>query len=427
MVSGKPPSRSKSDKEPVTIDLEADKTAPVAGEAASTEGMDREDVQAQSAVEDIAPAERPDIAHDTIPEDVATGQAVADKPEMGARPEEPAATEEFEQARPREADFTHGAPLQPAVQRPSTSGLVAAGIVGGLVALALAGSIVYAGFLPRGDDTAALSSQISALNDKIASLEARPQQAGGDTSALEGRLAALETAMAASAALPPSSPDDGRLSALREEIDTLKTALVRAEKTSSDTGRELATRLYQAEQKLDEPREDIAVAKAIAAAALKAAIDRGGSFQTELQTLEGVAADDPSVAELKSFAASGVPSRLELARRMPDVANAVLDALNPVDPNQGILSRLQESALSVIKVRPVGNVEGEGPGAILARMEDKLRSGDLDGAAQEWNALPDNGKAASADFKSSLDARIRVESLVGSTLGRAVTSTAKQN
>lgn len=59
-------------------------------------------------------------------------------------------------------------------------------------------------------------------------------------------------------------------------------------------------------------------------------------------------------------------------------------------------------------------------------MENKLRNGDLQGAALEWNGLPDAAKTASADYKKSLDARVEVENLVGSTLNRAITSTGRQ-
>ena len=91
-----------------------------------------------------------------------------------------------------------------------------------------------------------------------------------------------------------------------------------------------------------------------------------------------------------------------------------------------MLDRLAASAMSVVKVRPVGNVEGEGPDAIVARMEVKLQNGDLKGAALEWESLPEAARKASEAFKTKLDARIRVEELVGSTLNRAVSGAGKQ-
>jgi hypothetical protein len=142
--------------------------------------------------------------------------------------------------------------------------------------------------------------------------------------------------------------------------------------------------------------------------------------------LSKVTPDEPAVQSLRPFANTGVPSRAELTRNFPDVANAMLDSLNQSDPNQGVFDRLTESALSLVKVRPVGNVEGEGADAKIARIEDKLRNGDLKGAALEWDGLPEPAKAASADFKKSLDARVQVEDLVNGTLTRAITSTGQK-
>ena len=82
------------------------------------------------------------------------------------------------------------------------------------------------------------------------------------------------------------------------------------------------------------------------------------------------------------------------------------------------------SALSLVKVRPVGNVEGEGPEAVVARMEDKLKNGDLTGAAAEWeqSARP-AARPRRPPSRQSLDARIRVEELVGTALTKAVSGT----
>jgi hypothetical protein len=83
-------------------------------------------------------------------------------------------------------------------------------------------------------------------------------------------------------------------------------------------------------------------------------------------------------------------------------------------------------AKSLVSVRPVGNIQGDSVEAIAARMEDKVKNGDLPGAANEWTTLPADAKQASAAFKQSLEARIRVEELVGSALSKAVSGTGKE-
>jgi hypothetical protein len=182
-------------------------------------------------------------------------------------------------------------------------------------------------------------------------------------------------------------------------------------------------RIEALEKQASEPRDDVQVAVAIASAGLKAAIDRGGPFAAELQTLADINPENPAVAELKTFAATGVPSRAGLVRDFPAVADIMLAEVAGDQPDQSLTDRLWSSAASMIKVRPVGYVEGEGADSVVARIEAKLTDGDLKGAAAEWAKLPEPAKKAGADFKASLDARIKVEDLVGSTLSKAITST----
>lgn len=481
MVSGKPPRHSKSKAEPVTIDLDAKdvKAISAEGDAART-GEKPDDKTPSSPVEPGAPETKPEAAAAGNPAPIwdqpgktpiepepnvgrADSAAAESKAEsQGDKQKEPvsqAAVPPKTETKPTtgavgtSAAATAAAASKPAfgatasstsgntsaakpstttsssgTAKPSTSpqterkqaatsGLVAAGIVGGLIALAAAGSMQYAGILPSSNSGRAGSDEIAALKTDITGLRQQlAKTPAADTSALEQRIAALEGAKG----------EAPQVDGLSEKITALEAALQSERSAQASATSELTRRLAEAEAKINEPRDDIEVARAIASAALKAAIDRGGPFLTELDTLSKVTPDDPAIASLQSFAATGVPSRSELMQKFPDVANAMLSAVNQPDPNQGIMERLTESAFSLVKVRPVGNIEGETPDAMIARMENKLRNGDLQGAALEWNGLPEAAKTASADYKKSLDARIEVENLVGGTLNRAITSTGRQ-
>ncbi|MBY5397825.1 hypothetical protein HFN01_23720 [Rhizobium leguminosarum] len=414
MVSGNPPRHSKSADEPVTIDLDAQEFAA----AADTEKpVDNETGDADSTTADVG------LAPET---ETASHAEYEEKPVMDAPEEEPAAPE---------PSFTPP-PEQPAPKSAGTSGLIAAGIFGGLVALLGAGAIQYAGYLPGSSapqttspETADLAGEIDGLKQAVANLAANP--ASTDDGELEKRVAALETAAKVPAVASPA--DSANVEALNQKIaeltgqvDQLRSTLAQSSEQQTTDGADIAKRLEEAEKKLNEPREDVAVARAIAAAALKAAIDRGGPFLAELDTFAGVAPDDPAVADLRAFAETGIPSRTELVGEVPDVATAIVEAVNQPDPNQSWSDRLMSSAKSLVSVRPVGNIEGESVEAIAARMEEKVKSGDLPGASAEWNSLPALGKQASAAFKQSLEARIRVEELVGGALSKAVSGTGKE-
>ncbi|WP_208601676.1 COG4223 family protein [Rhizobium aethiopicum] len=415
MVSGNPPRHSKSADEPVTIDLDSQDFASVAD---TEKPVNKEAGDTDSAPADVGPT----------PENEAVSQAEPEsRPDAEAAEETPAAA--------AEPSFTPPAE-QPSPKSSGTSGLIAAGIFGGLVALLGAGVIQYAGYLPGSSapqtaspELADLSGEIDGLKQTVANLAASPASPGDG--ALETRVAALETAAKNPAAAPSADPAsvealNQKIAELSSQVDQLRSTLAQSSDQQTSSDADIAKRLAEAEKKLNEPREDVAVARAIAAAALKAAIDRGGPFLAELDTFAGVASDDPAIADLRSFAETGVPSRAELMRQAPDVATAIVEAVNQPDPNQSWSDRLMASAKSLVTVRPVGNIEGESVEAIAARMEDKVKNGDLPGASAEWNALPAPGKQASAAFKQSLEARIRVEELVGGALSKAVSGTGKE-
>ncbi|RXT16999.1 hypothetical protein B5P46_30190 [Rhizobium leguminosarum] len=416
MVSGNPPRHSKSADEPVTIDLDAQEFAaaadtekPLDNETGDADGTAAADVGLPPESEAASHAEHEDEPGTDVPEE----EPVAPQP-----------------------SFTPPPPEQPAPKSAGTSGLIAAGIFGGLVALLGAGAIQYAGYLPGSSapqttspETADLAGEIDGLKQAVANLAANP--ASTDDGELAKRVAALETAARAPAADTPADPVNvdalnQKIAELTGQVDQLRSTLAQSSEQQTTSGADISKRLEEAEKKLNEPREDVAVARAIAAAALKAAIDRGGPFLAELDTFAGVAPDDPAVADLKAFAETGIPSRTELVGEVPDVATAIVEAVNQPDPNQSWSDRLMSSAKSLVSVRPVGNIEGESVEAIAARMEDKVKSGDLPGASAEWNNLPALGKQASAAFKQSLEARIRVEELVGGALSKAVSGTGKE-
>ena len=426
MVPEQPPRRSKTDKEPVTIDLTAEQSDVVAEPVRSNDTDDA--VSANEPAEEMsASADEP--ANPELAKDPAPGLSTADEPvDEPAFDRSPTDEPRFDDAAemPKEpqpatvAPEPEPTPAPPRRPSPATSTLIAAGIFGGLVALLLAGSMQYAGYLPgatpapAASNTAGLSAELAELRQEIAALKNRPAAAAAPDAALANRVTALESAPRTS-----SGAGEQALAALKADLDRLR-ATVQSSASADST---LARRLDQAEAKLNDRGPEQQVARAVAAAALKAGIDRGGPFETELQTFKTVAGDDPAIADLQKFASAGVPARAELQRDFPRVADAMLEATVQRDPNEGIAGRLLSSAMSVVKVRRVGDVQGDTPDAVVARMEEALRNGNLQASAREWDALPEPAKAVSRDFKQKLDARIQVENLVGGTLSRAVAGT----
>ncbi|CAN7431740.1 COG4223 family protein [Rhizobium sp. LjRoot98] len=423
-----PPRRSKSDQEPLTIDLDANPaTADDAKNDAAVETAengDRADIRAGEADETV----RADIAEASDNARTDTG-STAQPDEEDTRAEAASAAFAEEPVSAATAAEEPARPIYPAQHRTSNSGALAAGILGGLIALLGAGVLQYAGIMPSlgpgGGNTAieqSLASDIEALKAQLAAAPA--PQAAADLGPLDARIAELEkkTAEAGNGAAADVSGLDAQITNLTGEIATLKAALADAQQSTEAAKSELSARLDAAEKKIDEPASDVQLARAVAVTALKTAIDRGGPFLAELDALKSVAATDPAVTGLAEDAKTGISPRADLVRDFPAVADTMLEATRHTDPNQGVFSRLMDSASSAIRIRPVGSVEGEGPEAVVARIEDKLVNGDLKGASLEWDALPEPAKAAGAAFKTKLDQRIRVEGLIDATVAGAMTA-----
>lgn len=409
MVSENPPRRSKAEKEPLTIDLEAEKAVTENAEATAshpaatgepTEIPDTEDA-AEARVEEEIEEQRADAAAAAFTEE---------PPHLSREPE--------------------AAIVQ---KPPSNAGSLAAGILGGLVTLLGFGVLQYAGYIPplgpdRGASTAevALSSEIQALRDQVAGMQA--PAAAVDIAPIENRLAALEQTVPETGGAPAAEVTalKAEVTNLTREIAALKSGLAEAQQSATAARAELASRIETAEQKLNEPANDIQVAKAVAVTALKSAIDRGGPFLAELDALRSIAPDETAVTGLAQDATIGIATRGDLRRDFTTVADTMLDALNQPDPNEGIFDRLVSSAMSGIRVRPVGSVEGDTPEAVVARIEDKLNNGDLKGAALEWDGLPAAAKTAGEAFKAKLDQRLRVEGIIDAAVAATMNKSPTQ-
>ncbi|UJW75238.1 COG4223 family protein [Rhizobium sp. SL42] len=425
MVSGKPPRRSKSSDDPVTIDLSAEET-----------GAPTTDADTVVASDIAAEGEPTSVDIPVTPVDDAEPigiQAEAPGPEPEAEPlpkpePEPTPYPTYEETVAQPAASSR----EQLRQSPATSTLIASGIFGGLVALALAGSMQYAGIVPGigpeqpSAEAPADNAELQALKAEVARLASAQSAPGVDNtlanSELADRVAALETSLqAASSAMPPI--DAAALNELNAQITLSRDAIAALRSDVARNAEALnqsQARLTEAEKKIEEPRNDVEMARAIALAGLKTAIDRGGPFMSELDALRSVAPEDPAVQSLSPMAATGIPSRADLANGFGQTADAILAAIHQPDPDQGIADRLLSGALSVIKVRPVGNIAGETTEAIVARIENKLQNGDLKGASLEWQTLPEAGKAASANFAETLDKRVAVEATIGEALASTV-------
>ncbi len=306
-------------------------------------------------------------------------------------------------------------------------GKLGAGIVGGLIALGGGAGLQATGYLPPFGG----SAELAALKAQVEKLAAAPVAPAFDPAALtalgdaQKELARKVEALAAAGA---PAADTAALNALQDKITALENALANgasvtiADPAQSQAFADLTAKVAALEAKPAGGDGAGAVALAIAASGLKAAIDRGGPFMSELETYATVAPASPDVEALRALAASGVPSRQDLINGFSDAANAMIAASRVPDPNASIWSRLGDSAKNLVKARPVGDIPGDSPEALVARMEVALGRGELDAVLAEAAKLPDAAKSAGAAYLDQVKARRDTDGLVTKALSLALSA-----
>lgn len=486
----KPPKirHSKTTRDPVTIELEpgavsrVEETAKPGDSTPDAANADAKPKVAENA-EQAATAESPpaDEATENRPAAAEQDWVPFDQPEAGSRAEssgtkEPSGEDTTEFGRPKTQEWTATTssvpPAEPRPQGRSGFSGLAAGLVGGIIALLGASGLQYAGLLPSpgagGGDAAAVSSlqaEVATLRQQVEGLPAGGDgadvqairqaldesagrvgglataldqvksdvaalksavEAGGagenaGLQALQDKIAEIEKSVAA-AAQPGANATPAELTAIGEKLTAVETAVNAATSAQSANDGRIGTveqGLGTLEQsvasltgKVDAQASQPKVALAIAVSALKAAVDAGGSFTSQVETFAAVAPNAPELPELRSLAEMDIPSRDEIAAETPTAATAMIDAGRTVDQNAGYFERLLASAESLVKVRPVGPVEGAGVPETVARLEAALGSGDFAKAIAEYDTLPEAPKAAGHAFMEKVRARLAAEQLV---------------
>jgi hypothetical protein len=468
---------SKPQREPVTIELEPGAVSRVEETSEDGGGQKAEPQPAAEFVE----AEREGVSEPAAestgdPAAAASSAETADEPGSTADADAEAPRPygygfEAEEAprRERAEALDTGetpAPEQPAVvSPPKRNGLtpVAAGLAGAILALIGAGGLQYAGVLGSPGATSSdpaldgVQSEIAALQQEIATLKqgstapdaelagqvdslsasldqvkadvATLQQAAASGSdenaglqALDGRVKEIETAIAGLGQTGAEAPA-AEIAALGDRIAGLEALVKEAgDKTASDEGRlaALEQNVTALSGKVEAQASQPKVAMAIATSALKAAVDRGAPFLSELETFAAIAPDAPEIPELRVHAEKGIASRDDILAETNEAARAMIAAGRTVDTNAGFFERLLHSAESLVTVRPVGAVEGEGVPETVARMEVALNAGDYAAAIAEYEKLPQNVQAAAGVFVEKVRNRLAVERLLDQAVAGAM-------
>lgn len=246
-----------------------------------------------------------------------------------------------------------------------------------------------------------LKVELSALRDRLAQLESRPQADAGRLDKAEAAITALQA--------QPQVP-----AKLVGEVEDLGKQLVELKRTSADAAAVLrmADRLEKIEAELRDiqAKRSSAVAVLLAVGQLREALARAMPFDAELRALLALAGNDPEVVTqtqpLKVRAELGIPTRTTLVTRFHRLAPDLVRAqVLPADQSwwRQTLDRL--AALVVVR-REDGDAAGSGTAAIVARIETRLAEDDLEHAADEAAGLKDAAAEIVAPWLADARARL---------------------
>ena len=398
--------------------------------------------------------------------------ASRDEPQAAAGETAPApGPDDSGKTEPPEASSEGASPLRGA-RAASVLSLFAAGLLGGLAgAGALAAAWLYLpaeapGLAPLEDRIAKLEgapaapdAALAKLDARLDALEARKPETPAELAALAERVNQMEASLKAmgeaakdggsvadaaaigrqideaearldakiDAALAEAKGADGTaLEALKKEvadIDAKLKALAEAELSSGDAARllpEIAVldeRLGKVESTLpslvDAVDQDAADTKsatlAIAFANLRAAVEEGRPYATELATLAALSPGAGDLGGLLDYEDKGIPTLRALTASF-DAARTAAVSASASEAGGSLLDRLLAGAESLVTIKRIdAAAEGDTPDAVLARGAAKLKDGDLAASVKEVETLQGPARAAFADWLDEAHARLDAE------------------
>lgn len=271
------------------------------------------------------------------------------------------------------------------------------------------------------DITAQHSTQIGAapIAERLQALEGLAAQMQDDAAKFEDRLAAVDperltSELALLADTLRTASEDVR--ALKEaqlpaDIPERVGQIAQGVNAAAEQINALTLQVAALEEEVSRPDPTAEAALGIALANLTRAIDAGTAFDAELGAIAALAPEDPAVVALADVAPKGVRSFAALTQEFSDLVDPLLTAERRAG-RETFYERIVGSALSIITVRRVGDVEGDTVEAIVARIETRLAQEDLSGALSEAHLLTGPAAEVAATWVGDVEARQQTDLLV---------------
>ena len=298
---------------------------------------------------------------------------------------------------------------------------MAAGLLGAIVAI---GAAYLLGALRDSDRLDALDRALASAQQRLAAVENSTRTAVNEGGSVDARMKTLA--------------DQG--AALKQEVTSLGGRIEAVENRPATPAGPSPDSLQQAIQPLSARIADLenrvgnlskaqdafrasagSAALTMAVQNLRRAVAEGKPFSTELKTLASLAPEPLEVAPLEARRDSGLASLTRLKRDFEDASKAALDAALPAGDGS-FTGDLLAKARNLVRVRPTGDVPGDGADAILARAEHRLDSGDLPAAIRETGELSGPPAAAMKPWLTEAKARAAADEALAKIEARLMKS-----
>lgn len=332
----------------------------------------------------------------------------------------------------------------------------AGAIAGAVIAVAVCYGLAYSGLWPSGGDTGTRIDQLqarltetekyettgtaslAAANTRLGALEtdfaAKLSAASGTLTDMQQRLAKLQQDKPASVDLSPletqvktltSRLDAVAAGASSADAGALAANLASVQQSVADLGTKLAaldthagatdTAITSLKRELDTAKSAIEQAagapspKTIASAmqlpllisALEADFAAGRPYAADLTTLTAALPEAHVPASVSDAAAAGLPAPDQLAQQFEAVMPAMLGA-RPAGTDSSWQGQMSDWLKNMLAVRPQGEISGDGPDALLSRVEAAVNRHDFATATALLGQLPPPMQQAAGDTATKL-------------------------
>lgn len=393
---------------------------------------------------------KPPVLEGTVRQSASSETA---KPSTSARPPNKAATDkpaESETKKPQAAMPPPPPPVTPPVrsEAKAVSPLWPA-LGGGVLGLVAAYGLAWAGLWPtppapvvRADPrleqlagdvpelrtvTETTQSELATLTQRVGELEGGGVQSGGepvDLGGIEADIAAL-TARIDGLGTPAADPQAAAdIAAVRQDITALGTRMDEIAArvgTAEASVTSLGSSVAATSAALDAQPSDIGAVLQLPLilSGFEAAFDSGRPYESELAALRTALPDAAIPTAIANGATSGLVRPDTIATRFDAVLPAIL-AGRPASPSASWQDGAVDWFRSAMAIRPVGDVEGDEPEAVVARLEAAIARRDFTAAESLVQSLPQPMRAAAGTVPADITAQAEAQRFLDGLRQRAL-------